>query len=118
MGHKREQNLLVALIKEHDIETVSFAGTDFHGIARGKHIPAARLVENPATSVNISSYMLMMDCQGMPHPSPTATDVWWPSWEEGYTDLRMVADPASARVVPWQKSNAIVQCGVDYPEYL
>ena len=71
MDGKREQNPLIALIKEHDIEAVSFIGTDFHGIARGKHIPAARLVENPATSVNISSYMLMTDCQGMPHPSPT-----------------------------------------------
>jgi len=115
---KCKQNPLVALIEEHDIETVSFVGTDFHGIARGKHIPAARLVENPATSVNISSYMLMMDCQGMPHPSPTATDVWWPSWEEGYTDLRMVADPASARVVPWQKSNVIVQCDYEHSEQL
>ena len=82
MNITRDQNHLIALIKEQNIASVSFVGTDFHGIARGKHVPASRLLENAATSVNISSFMLMMDCQGMPHPSPTATDVWWPSWEE------------------------------------
>ena len=116
MNITRDQNHLIALIKEQNIESVSFVGTDFHGIARGKHVPASRLLENAATSVNSSSFMLMMGCQGMPHPSPTATDVWWPSWEEGYTDLRMVADPVTARVVPWQKSNVIVQCDYEHSE--
>lgn len=109
-------NRLISLIEEHGIEVVSFVGTDFHGIARGKSVPAARLLDDPTTSVNISSYMLMMDCQGMPHPSPADTGVWWPSWEEGYTDLRMVADPSTARVVPWQQSNLIVQCDYEHSE--
>lgn len=107
---------LQTLIREHHIQSVSFVGSDFHGIARGKHVPASRFLESGSTSVNISSYMLMMDCQGMPHPSPIASDVWWPSWEEGYTDLRMLADHDSARVVPWQKSNIIVHCDFEHCE--
>lgn len=116
MNKSQQSDALVALIKKHDIESVSFVGTDFHGIARGKNVPAARVLKDPSTSVNISSYMLMMDCQGMPHPSPTTSDVWWPSWEEGYTDLRMVPDPATARVVPWQKSNVVVHCDYEHSE--
>ena len=104
------------LIKEHGVDTVSFAAADFHGIARGKLVPAQRLLDNPTTSVNISSYMLMMDALGMPHPSPTDTSVWWPSWEEGYTDLRMVPDPETARVVPWQDRTALLVCDYEHAE--
>ena len=116
MNSDPQDTKLQALIRENDIKTVSFVGSDFHGIARGKNVPATRLLDNARTSVNISSYMLMMDCQGMPHPSPTDTDVWWPSWEEGYTDLRMVADLSTAKIVPWQDSNVIIQCDYEHSE--
>ena len=104
------------LIEQHDIDSVSLVAADLHGIARGKHVPAKRVLANPATTVNMSSFMVMMDYAGMPHPPPTGQSGWWPSWEEGFTDLRLVPDPATVRIVPWQDSNALVICDFEHAE--
>ena len=107
---------MLELLRQHDIESLSFVGSDVHGIARGKHVPAKRLLANPGTTVTISSFMIMMDCAGVPTPPPEGVEGWWPSWEEGFTDLRMIPDPQTVRVVPWQDDNAIVLCDYEHAE--
>ena len=105
---------ILDLIERHELDSVSFVATDLHGIARGKHIPAKRFLADPATTVNISSFMIMMDCAGMPSPPPEGGNGWWPSWDEGFTDLRLIPDPATVRLVPWQDANALVICDYEH----
>ena len=107
---------LLKLLRDRQIESVTFVGSDLHGIARGKHIPVTRLLENPQVRVNMSSFMVMMDCAGMPHDPPSDSQAWWPSWEEGFTDLNMIPDFSTARIVPWQDQTALVICDFEHAE--
>lgn len=107
---------ILDLIERHELDSVSFVAADLHGIARGKHIPAKRFLADPTTTVNISSFMIMMDGAGMPNPPPEGSSGWWPSWDEGFTDVRLVPDPATARLVPWQDANALVICDYEHAE--
>ena len=116
MASQKDNQALLQLIEQHQLDSVSFVASDLHGMARGKHVPAARILDNPGTTVTMSSFMTMMDYVGLPHPPPEGSDAWWPSWEEGFTDLRMVPDPETARVVPWQDSNALVVCDFFHAE--
>ena len=81
---------------------------DLHGIARGKKVPARRVLESGASPMRMSNLMVMLDYAGIPHPPPENDDRWWPSWSEGYADTRMVVDAATARIVPWQPGTGLV----------
>lgn len=99
---------LKQFIREHKLEAMSVTVPDLHGIARGKKVPARRLLESAASPMRMSNLMVMLDYAGMPHPPPENDDRWWPSWNEGYADTRMVVDPATARIVPWQPATGLV----------
>lgn len=116
MSNHDARDAFLKQLKEHNIESITFIGADLHGMARGKHIPASRLLDNPDTTVNMSSFMTMMDCAGYPHNPPEGGKGWWPSWEEGFTDLEMIPDYSTARIVPWHNDNAMVLCNFSHAE--
>ena len=95
-------------IRENDIDTIAVTVPDLHGIARGKKIPARRILESDGSPMRMSNLMVMLDYAGMPHPPPANDDRWWPSWNEGYADTRMVVDPATVRLVPWQERTGLL----------
>ena len=95
-------------IREHKLDAVSVTVPDLHGIARGKKVPARRILESDGAPMNMSNLMVMLDYAGIPHPPPEHDDRWWPSWSEGYADTRMVVDPSTARLVPWQPGTGLV----------
>ncbi len=95
-------------IREHRLETMSVTVPDLHGIARGKKVPARRILESDASPMRMSNLMVMLDYAGMPHPPPENDHRWWPSWSEGYADTRMAVDPATVRIVPWQPGTGLL----------
>lgn len=95
-------------IREHKLDAVSVAVADLHGIARGKKVPARRILESDGSPMHMSNLMVMLDYAGIPHPPPENDGRWWPSWSEGYADTRMMVDPATARLVPWQPGTGLV----------
>lgn len=101
-------------IRRNEIETVAIAGADFHGMARGKKVPAWRILESDSSPMRMSNLLAMLDMSGMPFPPPDDDDRWWPSWAEGYQDTRAVLDPATVRLVPWQPATCLVLCDFEH----
>ena len=97
-----------AFIREHDLDTIALTVPDMHGIARGKKVPARRILESDNSPMRMSNLMVMLDYAGLPHPPPENDDRWWPSWSEGYADTRMIVDPATVRLVPWQDKTGLL----------
>jgi len=111
---KQNSNELTKLIEEHNLDTVSVVASDLHGVARGKKVPAKRLLESSSSPMRMSNLMAMLDYAGAPFPPPEGDERWWPSWSEGYTDTRAVIDPNSARLVPWQPGTGLVVCDFEH----
>ncbi len=97
-----------AFIDKHELDAIALAVPDLHGIARGKKIPARRILESDDSPMRLSNLMVMVDYAGIPHPPPENDDRWWPSWSEGYADTRMVIDPGTRRLVPWQERTGLL----------
>ena len=100
------------LAREKNLDTIIFALADYHGIARGKLVPARNFIDNKDANVVLSSFMLMMDAAGVPAAPPANAEAgqWWPSWDEGYTDIRLIPDYSTFRIVPWAEQTGIVIC--------
>ena len=97
-----------AFIRDHELDAIAVTVPDLHGIARGKKIPARRILDSDGSPMRMSNLMVTLDYAGMPHPPPENDDRWWPSWSEGYADTRMVADWSSIRLVPWQAGTGLL----------
>ena len=97
-------------INSNSLDVMSVVTADMNGIARGKKVPARKLLGSANAPVRISNIMAMLDCGGMPFPPPEGDGRWWPSWAEGYTDTRGVVDPDTLRLVPWQQSTGLAIC--------
>lgn len=95
-------------IRDHELDAIAVTVPDLHGIARGKKIPARRILDSDGSPMRMSNLMVTLDYAGMPHPPPENDDRWWPSWSEGYADTRMVADWSSIRLVPWQAGTGLL----------
>ena len=89
---------------------MAVAGCDLHGIARGKKMPASRLVENDESPLRVTNLMTVLDYGNYPWPPPAGDERWWPSWGEGYSDTRAVLVESSARVIPWLDKTGLVLC--------
>ena len=97
-------------IKRNAIEVMSIVTPDLNGIARGKKVPARRVLDGSNAPVRVSNIMAMLDCGGMPFPPPEDDERWWPSWAEGYSDTRGIVDSNTLRVVPWQQQTGLAIC--------
>lgn len=89
------------VIEQKGLDVVSLITADLNGIARGKMIPARKLLEGDKSPIRLSSIVSMLDYGSMPFPPPAGDKRWWPSWAEGYSDTRGVIDESTFRLTPW-----------------
>jgi glutamine synthetase len=102
---------VVADLRASGVDTVILGGSDTHGIMRGKRVPIeqlARLLEHglPLCDVFWVMHVDESDLVGR----PAGHRGYFPSEREGYPDIVAVADPATARVVPWHERTALMLC--------
>ena len=96
-------------IDREGVEVVAVLGSDLHGIARGKKVPATRL-RTGGDVLRLPELVGFLDAAGYPIAPPAGDAHWWPSWAGGFPDVRAVIDESSARLVPWQEHAGLVVC--------
>ncbi|MGE0486059.1 MAG: hypothetical protein AB7Q81_18065 [Gammaproteobacteria bacterium] len=92
----------------HALESLIFATPDLNGQARGKHIAAHRLVDDPATTIHLPDLALLLDYGSYPVPRPPGEPGWWPQLAGACADRIFAPDPATARVLPWAPHQGLV----------
>ncbi|MEQ8663542.1 MAG: glutamine synthetase family protein [Gammaproteobacteria bacterium] len=106
---------LAAWVERAGLTVVSVLGTDLNGIARGKQLPAARLVADPDT-LRFPELVTFLDCASYPVAVPAGDADWWPSWRGGFPDVCARVVAASARELPWQEHAGLVLCDFVAPD--
>ncbi len=98
-------------LQSHNIELVRFAWCDLHGSLRSKTLVASSAVKALHEGVGMVSTLLLKDTSDR-----TAFKVFEAGGMgdllgfEGATNLLMLADPGSFRVLPWADKTAWLQC--------
>ena len=93
---------MMECVRERNPDTVRISFADQHGILRGKAIMAEGLAEAMENGVTITSTLLLKDTS-----HSTVFSVWdenagfGPGVLTGASDLVMVPDPATFRMLPW-----------------
>src|SRR5215470_14352392 len=93
------------IIQEHRVDTVKIGGSDFDGIFRGKRLPADVFLDGLEHGFAQGDVLFGWDIAEDLVPGLRFTN-----WDTGYADLRMVPDPATFRLVPWEERVATVIC--------
>jgi glutamine synthetase len=92
------------LVDEGEIDTVVLAFTDMQGRLQGKRLAApyflTEVLEHGSEGCN---YLLAVDVE-----MNTVDGYEMSSWERGYGDFVLRADPATLRRVPWNAGTALV----------
>src|SRR6056297_75088 len=83
------------------IDTVIIAFPDQFGQLMGKRITGEYYLEN--STVESCSYLLTTDIEMQPQDGYAVG-----SWEQGYGDFRIAADPASITIPAWSPSTALI----------
>ncbi|WP_103501152.1 MULTISPECIES: glutamine synthetase family protein [unclassified Streptomyces] len=95
---------LRVLTDEGEIDTVVLAFTDMQGRLQGKRFDAGYFLEDVLEhGTEGCNYLLAVDVD-----LNTVDGYAMSSWESGYGDFAMHADPATLRRVPWQPGTAMV----------
>ncbi|MCB1746172.1 MAG: glutamine synthetase [Gammaproteobacteria bacterium] len=92
----------------HGLETLVLLTPDLNGQARGKHVAARRLQGDPAVTINLPDLALLLDYGSYPVPRPPGAHGWWPELAGACADRAFVADPATARILPWAARSGLV----------
>jgi glutamine synthetase len=96
-------------LAERDVETVITAGVDTHGILRGKRLPVDRLAAALHHGVALSDVLWVLD---PPEEAlverPADHDGYFPTTANGYPDVFLRPEPATARPVPWHERTALL----------
>jgi glutamine synthetase len=90
-------------VDEGQIDTVLLTFTDVYGRQMGKRMDAQFFLEDPGS--HACDYLLTVDMNMDPVPGYALA-----SWERGYGDFHMVADPGTLRVASWADKTALVLC--------
>ncbi len=99
---------LASLIRKGDVDTVLMVFPDGYGRLMGKRVVGRHFLEHGAEDgVHACIYLFTVDMEMEPLPGFRLT-----SWERGYGDMKMVADMATARRIPWLPKTALVFCDV------
>ncbi len=99
----------IAFLEERDIDTLIVAGSDTHGVMRGKRVPIAEAPRALADGINLCNVMWVIDVAERDFvPCPDGVDGYFPTERNGYPDMRLVPDLATLRVVPWHERTALV----------
>lgn len=101
---------LLARVAASDLETIRVLFTDQHGILRGKTLVADALSSAFTSGIAVPSTLLLKD---------TSHRTVFPVWAEdavgpmqGASDVLLVPDPASFRILPWSPHSAWLMCDV------
>ena len=104
-------------VQTEGIELVRLSFPDLHGILRGKALLAAALPAALAEGCAVTSTLLLKDTAHR-----TVVSVFSPGAEMGLTrlqgasDIVMVPDPTTFRVLPWLQSTGWMLCDVYFPD--
>ncbi|HXH83087.1 MAG TPA: glutamine synthetase family protein [Candidatus Tectomicrobia bacterium] len=108
MARRLDLRTLGTLARRGAIDTVLMVFPDGLGRLMGKRLTARHFLEHGAEEgVHACIYLFTVDMEMEPLPGFALT-----SWERGYGDMRMVADLATLRVIPWLPKTALVFCDV------
>ena len=100
---------LSALVAAGDVDTVGIGGSDFTGIFRGKHVPAATFLAQVESPTSIGDMLFSLDpADGVVEEGPETG--WWPISDRGLREMACLPAPETFRVVPWRDRTAIVLC--------
>lgn len=102
---------VLARLTRDGIRTVVLAGSDSHGVMRGKRIPVAQAADALARGVSMSEefWVIHVDESGFVD-LPDGHRGYFPTESNGYPDIVAVPDPATYRIVPWHDATALLLC--------
>jgi glutamine synthetase len=102
---------LLARLRGDGVETVVLAGSDTHGLMRGKRLPIGELqrVLDRGLAICDVFWVMHIDESDLV-PRPTGHRGYFPSETEGYPDIYAHPDRATARAVPWHPATALLLC--------
>jgi glutamine synthetase len=117
-GEQHEQHRqVVTAIAQKDLKTIRFAFPDQHGVLRGKTLTAreaARAFENGCA---ITSTLFAKDTSHRSvFPVFAAGGGFGMSEMQGGSDVLMVPDPGTFRILPWAPGTGWVLCDVYFPD--
>jgi glutamine synthetase len=100
---------VVGGLAERGVETVILAGSDTHGILRGKRVGLDGLARAADHGIALCEaiWALLVD-EHEPVAPPDGHRGAFPG--DGYPDVLAVPDLATTRIVPWQPATALVLC--------
>lgn len=108
---------VLARVAAEGIETVRVVFADQHGVLRGKTVVAAALPSVFRNGLAMTSTLLLKD---------TSHRTVFPVWEgdigfgpgvlTGASDVLIVPDPASFRVLPWAPATGWLLCTLHFPD--
>ena len=102
---------LLARLRDQGTETVVLAGSDTHGLMRGKRLPIGevqRVLDRGLALCDVF-WVMQIDESDLVR-RPDGHDGYFPSETEGYPDIYAHPDAGTARVVPWHPRTALVLC--------
>jgi glutamine synthetase len=88
-----------------EIDTVILAQVDMQGRLVGKRFHGGYFVEHGLTETHCCNYLFTVDMEMEPVPGFASA-----SWEKGYGDYAIKADPATLRLIPWAPGTALALC--------
>jgi glutamine synthetase len=105
------------VMDELGIEMVRFSFVDQHGILRGKTIARAGVDAALRSGVTAPSSLLVKDTSGQSVFSVFSSDTGVGiGGFSGASDLVLVPDPRSFRVLPWAERTAWILCDLRFPD--
>ena len=97
------------------VQTVIVAGTDTHGLLRGKRIPIGELAAVAEHGLPMCEviWALPVD-EAEPVRRPAGFDGWFP--QPGYSDVLALPDASTLRERSWEPGAALVLCDFAHPD--
>lgn len=117
-GEQHEQYREVAsATMQYDLKTVRFAFPDQHGVLRGKTLTAREAAQAFENGCSITSTLFAKDTSHRSvFPVFSAGGGFGMSEMQGGSDVLMVADPGTFRILPWAPATGWVLCDVYFQD--
>jgi glutamine synthetase len=108
---------VASAIAEHKLQTIRFAFPDQHGILRGKTLAVREAAGALENGCSITSTLLAKDTSHRSvFPVFTAGGGFGMKEMQGGSDLLMVPDPSTFRVIPWAPGAGWLLCDVHFQD--
>ncbi len=100
------------------VDTVVLAGTDTHGIMRGKRLPVAQLERVLRDGMALCDVFWVMHVDESDLVTrPPGHQGYFPTEQAGYPDIIALPDLSTARLVPWHERTALFLCDWHLPHH-